>query len=243
MELKILSFNAQVGIPSKGPVHYLFNTWRHFLPHKSQIENLDLIAQLIKDYDIVGMQELDSGSFRSGGIDQISYLAKRCEFEFKFQQINRNLGKYAQHAKGLLSKKPLVDFKLYKLPSVIPGRGAMTGVLETDTGPILIINIHLSLMKKAQAMQMQFLTDLVNRHDRVIMTGDFNLTPNRLLASPLIKNTNLKIANLDTLTYPSWKPKKLIDYILVSDNIEVLEHHTIKSLLSDHLPVAVKIQV
>lgn len=46
------------------------------LPHRSRIENLDRIASLVRNYDVVALQECDGGSIRSGYINQVQYLAE-----------------------------------------------------------------------------------------------------------------------------------------------------------------------
>ena len=44
------------------------------------LPNLDKIAQLIKEFDIVALQEVDAGSLRSQFINQTEYLAKKADF-------------------------------------------------------------------------------------------------------------------------------------------------------------------
>jgi endonuclease/exonuclease/phosphatase family metal-dependent hydrolase len=44
-------------------------------------------------------------------------------------------------------------------------------------------------------------------------------------------------------TYPAWQPEKSIDHILVSHDIHVSRYEAPSLKLSDHLPVAVDIQL
>ncbi|MBN2299383.1 MAG: hypothetical protein JXM72_12355, partial [Deltaproteobacteria bacterium] len=59
--LRLLSYNIQVGIPSKRYRDYVTHGWKHLLPHRERHQNLSRIARMIKDFDVVGLQELDSG--------------------------------------------------------------------------------------------------------------------------------------------------------------------------------------
>src|SRR3990172_8560938 len=85
------------------------------------------IAALIGGFDIVGLQEVDGGSLRSGFINQTEYLAIEGRFPYWNDQTNRNLGKFAQHSPGVLSRLCPAEVIEVKLPGMIPGRGALTG--------------------------------------------------------------------------------------------------------------------
>ena len=66
--LKLLSFNIQVGIDTNAYRQYFTKGWKHVLPHESRAKNLSRIADLVSAYDVVGLQEIDGGSIRSGFI-------------------------------------------------------------------------------------------------------------------------------------------------------------------------------
>src|SRR3989344_3439542 len=95
--LKLLSYNIQAGIATNGYRHYLTHSWKHLLPCPKRLDNLSRIASLIGGFDIVGLQEVDAGSLRSGFINQTEFLAIEGRFPYWYDQTNRNLGKFAQH--------------------------------------------------------------------------------------------------------------------------------------------------
>ena len=68
--------NERVGINTQRYHHYLTRSWQHVLPHRNRFENLDRIATLLSNYDVVALQECDGGSLRSGHINQVQYLAE-----------------------------------------------------------------------------------------------------------------------------------------------------------------------
>jgi len=75
--LRLLSYNIQAGIDTSQFRDYFTKGWRHVLPSRHRIHNLDRIAQVLRGYDLVGLQEVDAGSLRSGFLDMTEYLAQR----------------------------------------------------------------------------------------------------------------------------------------------------------------------
>ena len=56
--LRLLSYNIQGGIAARGYRHYVTHSWKHVLPDSERLGNLDRIAELIHDFDLVGLQEV-----------------------------------------------------------------------------------------------------------------------------------------------------------------------------------------
>ena len=121
--LRLMSYNIQTGVDTQRYRQYLTHSWKHVLPHRERLANLNRIATLLARYDLVGLQEVDSGSLRSGFVDQTEYLAHRAGFPHWYKQINRSLGKLAQHSNGMLTRLRPSAVEEHKLPGV-PGRGA-----------------------------------------------------------------------------------------------------------------------
>lgn len=74
--LRLLSFNIQVGINTERYRHYVTRSWQHLLPHAGRTLNLQRIAGLLADFDLVALQEVDGGSLRSGFVNQVERLAQ-----------------------------------------------------------------------------------------------------------------------------------------------------------------------
>lgn len=235
--LKVLTYNVQVAMESHNIRHYFLHLWHHLLPHPRREKNLEAIAKIIKPFDIVALQELDIGSIRSRYVNQVDYLAEEGEFSYAEFQSTRKIGPFAQHAKALLSRVPIHNVNHYDLPSKIPGRGITTFCIGKNANPLIIVNVHLSLSKKARNNQLQFIADLITQYKHTIVMGDFNLTPQELKDSPLSK-TDLQIARTEVIhTYPSWNPRKQIDYILLTSSLKLESSGVIPSPSSDHLPL------
>ena len=55
--LRLLSYNIQIGIKTRRYGQYLTHSWKHVLHHPQRFDNLDRIAQLMSEYDVVGVEE------------------------------------------------------------------------------------------------------------------------------------------------------------------------------------------
>ena len=75
----LLSYNIQMGVDTARYREYLTQGWKHVLPHRARIQNLNRIAALLSGYDMVSLQEVDAGSLRSGFVDITEYLAHRAD--------------------------------------------------------------------------------------------------------------------------------------------------------------------
>lgn len=90
--LSLLSFNIQTGVDTQVFHEYLTKSWKHLLPLRERISNLNRIADLVQSYDLVGLQEVDSGSLRTGFIDQTEYLAHRAKFPYWYRHPAKQRG-------------------------------------------------------------------------------------------------------------------------------------------------------
>lgn len=239
--LRLLTFNIQVGISTSAYRHYLTRSWQHFLPNKSRQDNLDKISEVLKDYDVVALQEVDGGSLRSGFINQVEYLAQAADFPFWYQQLNRNLAPIAKHSNGLLSKFRPLEVDEYTLPSRIPGRGVILAKYGCPDDPVVLVIMHLSLSRAAQFTQLEFVRDLIADYRHVILMGDMNTHAESILHDSPIKSADLVPLPGVSHTFPSWSPEKALDHILVSRSLEVRQAAVLPFPISDHLPIALHV--
>ncbi len=239
--LRLLSFNIQAGIASSKYRHYLTHSWKHVFPCAERLETLDRIAQLAADFDIVGLQESDAGSLRSGFINQTEYLADRAGFPYWYDQTNRNLGHFAQHSLGLLSRFRPSEINEVRLPGMIPGRGALCVRFGAGADALLLLIVHLALGPRARARQLESLVAVINSHRHVILMGDLNCRSESKEMQWLLRRTDLSEPIHGLYTFPSWRPRRNIDHILVSAPIHVDSVRVLNHTISDHLPIAMDI--
>lgn len=239
--LRLLSFNIQAGITTSKYRHYLTHSWKHVLPCAERLETLDRVAQLATDFDFVGLQESDGGSLRSGFINQTEYVGLQAGFPYWYDQTNRNLGHLAQHSLGLLSRFRPNEIAEVRLPGMIPGRGALCVRFGAGESALLLLIVHLALGRRARSQQLGSLAEVIRGHRHVILMGDLNCGSESEEIQWLLRHTDLSEPVHGLHTFPSWRPRRNIDHILVSSSIEVNSARVLHHAISDHLPIAMDV--
>jgi len=239
--IRLLSFNIQVGISTGSYRHYLTRSWQHVLPSQYRNRNLDSIATLLRQYDVVALQECDGGSLRSGFVNQVEYLAEKSGHPYWYQQLNRNLGKIAQHSNGLISRYRPLSVEQYRLPGLIPGRGAIISTYGDSANPLVLVMMHLSLSEKAQFQQIAHICELISGYEHVVVMGDLNNHADQLLSSTPLGELGMLSLPEAVNTFPSWRPERSLDHILVSPGLQVRNAGVVCFPVSDHLPIAVDV--
>lgn len=241
-ELSLLSFNIQTGVETRDFHEYVTKSWKHLLPLRERISNMNRIASLVRPYDLVGLQEVDSGSLRTGFLDQTEYLAHRAGFPYWYRQVNRSLGKIAQHSNGVLSRIRPSFIDEHKLPG-LRGRGAMLVELKTTGDPLMVCIMHLALGKRARRLQLAYIGELVGEYPLLVVMGDFNCGIESPDLQDLVHNTHLKLPTESLKTFPSWRPNRKYDHILVSETLQLRRTNVLAHTHSDHLPISVQIEL
>lgn len=156
---------------------------------------------------------------------------------------------------AVLSRNPIVNSSHRDLPN--PG-GHENRVLQqvtttVDGQQVTVFNTHLTQSKNEQAQQEQteLLLELAAENPGpTIVTGDFNQTPGTLAdrAKDVGVNGRVDVANdksEPTIGLGDLNPfnNETIDYVLVSDDIQVDDHEVVDGGVSDHEAVVVDITV
>jgi len=243
LRLRLLNFNMQIGLHTRHYGDYLTRAWRHVLPGPGMRANLDRIAELIGPYDVVALQEGDAGSLRTLWRNQIEYLAHRAHFPHFGLTITRDLRPITRHCLGYLSRIPPRRVDEFHLPSPIPGRRALSVKLGGDAGDLEVVIAHLSLGARARHQQLDFLSGRLPRNRPVVLLGDLNCEPEDLLRHPGLRDSGLCVSPHSPATFPSWRPHRRIDHVLVSPEVRVYSLEALSRTTSDHLPLAVEIGI
>ncbi|MBU0500710.1 MAG: endonuclease/exonuclease/phosphatase family protein [Gammaproteobacteria bacterium] len=241
--LRILSYNIQSGVDTYFYRHYVTRGWRNWLPHRQQVPNLDKVAGLVGRYDIVGLQEVDSGSLRSNFMDQTAYIAQRAGFRGWHRQVNRDLGPLGQHSNGLLSRFSPLRVEEHRLPGNVPGRGALLALFGRPGNELAVCVVHLALGQWARKRQLRYVSDLIRPYAHVVVMGDMNCGCHAPELVDLVGSSHLREPTCEEASFPSWRPMRRIDHILVSDKLEVVRAEVVNFPLSDHLPVHVEVKL
>lgn len=241
--LRVLTLNIQVGMQTAHYGHYVTGAWRHVFPSRGVRSNLDRIAELASRFDIVALQEADAGSLRTSQLNQVEYLARRAGFSHWHIAVNRNLGPFAQHCLGFLSRVPLLDAQHVSLPGRVPGRGALSALIERPGyQPVQVIATHLALSRSSRARQLAHLAQLSQPDSETILLGDLNCSVDELVRCPPLLDAGLQPIE-GAATFPSWRPQRRLDHVLTTPGLQVVHSHVVPTPLSDHLGVAAELRL
>ncbi|HKJ72379.1 MAG TPA: endonuclease/exonuclease/phosphatase family protein [Gammaproteobacteria bacterium] len=236
--LRLLTYNIQVAIGSRRYRHYVSHGWKYVMPHGQTLHNLDRIAGVIHDFDIVGLQEADGGSFRTAFVDQARYLAASAGFRFCESMITRDFGRFARHTNSLLSRLPVQAIHEHRLPGAMDGRGVLEARFNLDGRPLTLFVTHLALRQRTRMRQTGYLAQLVRAAGPSVVMGDFNARPGSREIALLCERSGLHLSTRPAhATLPSWRPRVAVDHILATPELTLEGYGPIPELLSDHLPV------
>lgn len=241
-QLKLLTFNIQSGTPANSYREYLTSSWRQVLPSAVRVENLEAIAGLVMDYDMVGLQEVDSGSLRSGFINQSRYIATHAALPFWFHQSNRKVGTMAYSGNGFLARWEPDSIEEHRLPGAIPGRGALFLNFGGPQG-LTVAVVHLALGQLARGAQLRYLHRKLQERQHLVVMGDFNVNASNGKLKDFCRALDLDVPTRGLPSYPSWKPQRALDHVLVSRSLACSAPEVIDVGYSDHLPVGVDIEL
>lgn len=240
--LRLLSYNIQSGLTTRKYSQYLTRSWKHLVPVPSRMSNLDGIARILADYDLVGLQEVDAGSLRSGFVNQVKYLADQAGFAHVFDQSNRKIGMISQHGNAVLSRVQPDAIAEHKLPG-LPGRGVLDVRFGSGPDALHVLILHMALGRRGRLRQIGFLAERVADYRHVILMGDFNCDSDSPEMAVLVETARLREPASGLHTFPSWQPSRQLDHILVSSSIGVEQVEVLDYAFSDHLPIAMAVRL
>lgn len=216
-------------------------------------DNLSEVAHLVRTTksDLVLLQEVDRGTARSGGVDQLKVLSDATGREGAFgRTLDYDGGQYGIAA---LSRRGFSHAETRPLP-VRPvqtraggshePRGAQVLVASTRHGSLLAFNTHLdasgddAYRLQEVEMLLQYVRARIAANAPVVVGGDFNAEPEspvikRMLAAGL-RDVWAECGRGDGFTYPSAQPVKRIDYLFVNAPLRCTRALVVQSETSDH---------
>jgi len=256
--LRLLSFNMQGGLSTHTYRHYITRGLDHVLPHPRKARSLRRVADVLAHFDLVALQEADSGSLRSGFVNQVQFLAEQSGFGYWSYQSNRRVGRVAESANGLLARIEPYEVLDHRLPGRIRGRGALEARFGTGDDGFRLVIAHLALSPRARRAQLAYLAEIIGQRRHVALAGDFNCTPESGELDELFARTRLHPLVDSPATFPSWRPRRAIDHILVGDGLigdglvgdglvgngaPATRADAVPLRVSDHLPIALTLEV
>jgi endonuclease/exonuclease/phosphatase family metal-dependent hydrolase len=209
---------------------------------RSNRGNLERITEFIgsHDPDIVGLVEVDTGSIRSGGINQAEVIARSLghysSYQCKYgeESLNRGLPIVRKQANAFLAAPRVHGERFHYFDT-----GIKRLIIELELDELSVFLVHLSLKYRHRHFQLRYLHELVSEADKpVIVAGDFNTFWGEHEIYLFMEAAGLRSANRDGLpSYPSRAPRKELDFILYGKGISVTGFDIPSVTFSDHLPL------
>ena len=226
--------------------------------------NLRGIAALLERHapDIVALQEVDECSRWAGNFDHLDYLRIHARFkEAVFGINNRRKGLLNLcYGNALLSRHPILHAETVVFGQRSLGeKGFLFAEIDLGGGCVVpVVNLHLHFSSRAQRLgQIDRLLAWLRDQHRLraskwsvmpIVCGDFN-TPSTgddataSLLSHLLDYGDYSLHPHLTPTYPSPLPQRALDFIFLPAGCRLASCHVLKTLLSDHRPVMVEMEI
>ncbi len=158
--------------------------------------------------DVIALQEVDSATARSGGIDVLTELANRTSmYPVYGPAIDLQGGKYGV---GVLSVEKPLSHKCVPLP----GREEKRALLVVEFEGYVFCCTHFSLTEQDRLASVGIILDQVAGYNKpVILAGDLNDAPASACTEQLLENWKM-LSDPEQPTFPANRPKETIDYIM-----------------------------
>lgn len=237
--MRLLIYNIAYGTGSAGGVKGLLSAHRYLRTPQSVIDSIAGFINL-SGADVVGLVEVDTGSFRTGYVDQTSLIAEQlsgyssCAVKYGFSSIGRKIPILRKQANAFFSKIKPHQIKNYYMPF-----GFKRLILEIELGGIRFFLLHLALHRGTRKLQLEYIKKIVSINpEPMIIGGDFNTFAGDAELDTFIRDLDLYDPNESGApTFPSQAPRKKLDFILCSRNINATRFEVPQVQFSDHLPL------
>lgn len=236
MKLTVATYNIAAGL-SNG-----------YFRKKNYFKSADVIKNI--EADIITLNEV--GKPLPAFIkEHTSFLANYCGYKY-FTFAKATMFGTFPYGNAILSKYPIKNIKVIpvrKFVHIAPGiyepRCVLTAEIQSEKN-LRVICTHLGLFPDEQKQGLEKVVKQIEAAKTpTIFMGDLNINGNKNVIQPVRK---ILIDVCDSYrgkvnTFPAKNPKKRLDYIFISDNINIDDVYTVKSVASDHLPLVAKITV
>lgn len=206
------------------------------------IYDIQRTADVIRnsDADIIAIQEVDSVTSRSKGVDIADTLAILCKMHAYYSTaIEYDGGKYGV---AILSRKKAIA--TYR--AALPGREEKRTILIAEYPKLTFACTHLSLNEEDRMASLEIIDSIAKECKKpFIIAGDLNDNPQSPFIKELSRNWKI-IAPNEEPTFPADEPNVTIDYIAAikecERDIESVDSKVIEEpTASDHRPIATTI--
>lgn len=237
--MKFLLYNVRYGAGVGRRFHFPF-PGSGYLKRTGSV--LDQITSFIhaQQPDIVGLVEVDGGSFRSRRQNQAEYIASALghyhTYNSKYGDGSwvRFLPVANRQMNAFLTRDAIKEQRFLYFD-----HGIKRLVIQLELEDVTLFLVHLSIKFRHRQHQLCELYSLVRDMKKpYLIAGDFNVFWGDPEIELFLAATGLKSANSGkSASYPSWKPIMELDFILHSPGIAIRDFQMPSVTFSDHLPL------
>lgn len=237
--MRFLLYNIRYGAGTGWKIHFPV-PFGGYLKHTS--DNFRQITDFIKSVnpDITGLIEVDSGSFRTHQNNQARLIAEEIQhhhvFENKYSghSMVRKLPLFNKQGNAFLTNQNIRSLRFHYF-----NHGFKRLVIEAELEEFTTFIVHLSLQYRHRQDQLRDLNTLVRMANKpVIVAGDFNVFRGESELTQFMEATGLLNANATgEPSHPSRAPKRQLDFILHSPDIQAHRFEAPRVAFSDHIPL------
>ena len=242
-EVRVLVYNIHAGKDAAG------------------VDNLERVAALVRETraDLVLLQEVDRGTRRSGGVDQVAMLERATGLRAAFGRTLDYDG--GQYGIALLSRWPIggdtlvplrVDPPQQRAGGSYEPRGALVAQVAIPDVIARVVNTHLDASgqdhyRRQEIASMQAivaglrerLADSSGMPALVVAGGDFNAEPGSAVHAAAVaagwRDAWLECGDgTPGLTFPAKAPVKRIDYLWLTGTTRCTSARVVGGEVSDH---------
>ena len=196
--------------------------------------------------DVVGLIEVDTGSIRTGMLNQAEYIAGKLGHYSTFQtkygadSFNQFMPIVRKQGNAFLSAPNVHGERFHYFDM-----GIKRLIIELELSDVCVVLVHLSVKFRHRQYQLRSLHDLIVQSTKpVIVAGDFNTFWGTHEIYLFMRAAGLRSANTAGLpSFPARVPRIELDFILMSEGIEVTDFRVPDIRFSDHRPLVCDFRV
>lgn len=116
-------------------------------------------------------------------------------------------------------------------------------MLVCECANFTIVNTHLSIGGEAQRLQFDYMRSVLKDRKNIVLMGDLNCNSRASQLVEFAEEAGLHLlTNPATKSFPSWKPRRALDHVLVSQNLSQGVIRVKDVRYSDHRPIELTIR-
>ena len=205
---------------------------------------LDFIGSV--NPDVIGLIEVDGGSFRSQKNNQAETIAWELQHDHIYQSkypatsVAHKLPLLRKQGNAILTNQEIVSQKFHYFRE-----GVKRLVIELELADFSVFLVHLSIKFRHRQYQLQDLHNMVKGVNKpVIVAGDFNVFRGNRELQLFLAASGLKSANSHGQpSHPSRAPHRQLDYIFHSPEINITDFEIPPVKFSDHTPLVCEFDI